>query len=124
MGHCEALPAASLTGRISQIHRAVRCGTCLHRDCLHKENALLARYLFSQNTLVREVFGADYDQLIEGVYGEHPERMYILAAQSLRLGGWVAEAAQAVERASAINANDRLVLQEIKILHNWAERMA
>lgn len=41
VGHCEALPAASPTGRISQIHRAVRCGTCLHRDCLHKENALL-----------------------------------------------------------------------------------
>lgn len=89
----------------------------------HKENALLARYLFSQNALVREVFGADYELLMNSVYGEHPERMYILAAQSLRLGGWVAEAAQAVERASAINGNDRMVLQEKKILHNWAERM-
>ena len=43
--YCEALPAASPTGRISQIHRTVRCGTCLHRDCLHKENALDASVL-------------------------------------------------------------------------------
>lgn len=41
VGHCEALPAASPTGRISQIHRVVRCGTCLHRDCLHPEKITL-----------------------------------------------------------------------------------
>jgi len=90
----------------------------------HRENALLARYLFSQNALVREVFGADYELLVSTIYGEHPERMFILAAQSLRLGGWVAEAAQAVQAASSINATDRLVLQEKKILDNWSERMA
>lgn len=88
-----------------------------------RENALLARYLFSQNELVREVFAEDYELLITSIYGEHPERMYILAAQSLRLGGWVAEAAQAVEGAFAINATDRMVLQEKKILDNWAQRM-
>lgn len=90
----------------------------------HRENALLARYLFSQNALVREVFGSDYALLVDSVYGEHPERMYILAAQSLRLGGWVAEASQAVQSAFAINATDRLVLQEKKILDNWSARMA
>ncbi len=90
----------------------------------HCENALLARYLFSQNALVREVFGEDYALLIGSVYGEHPERMFVLAAQSLRLGGWVAEASLAVQAACDINATDRLVLQEKKILDNWRERMA
>ena len=89
----------------------------------HRENALLARYMFSQNSLVREVFGNDYELLMNSVYGDHPERMYILAAQSLRLGGWVAEASQAVQSAFAINSTDRLVLQEKKILENWSARM-
>jgi hypothetical protein len=89
----------------------------------HKENALLARYLFSQNALVREVFGSDYAHLISTVYGEQPERMFVLAAQSLRLGGWVDEAALAVQGALAINPADRVVLQEKKILDNWTQRM-
>jgi hypothetical protein len=90
----------------------------------HSENALLARYLFSQNALVREVFGQDYEHLVGTIYGEHPERMYILAAQSLRLGGWVDDAALAVQAALGINPTDRLVLQEKKILDNWSQRMA
>lgn len=90
----------------------------------HKENALLARYIFSQNALVREVFGADYQHLMDTVYGERPERMYVLAAQSLRLGGWVDEAALAVQGALGVNPSDRQVLQEKKILDNWAKRMA
>ncbi len=89
----------------------------------HSENALLARYLFSQTQLVREVFGADYANLVATIYGEHPERMFVLAAQSLRLGGWVDEAALAVQGALAINPNERLVLQEKKILDNWTQRM-
>jgi hypothetical protein len=94
-----------------------------HYLARHRENALLARYLFSQNALVREVFGEDYELLISSVYGEHPERMYVLAAQSLRLGGWVSEATQAVQAACDINPADRLVIQEKKILDNWRERM-
>jgi len=72
---------------------------------------------------VREVFGADYEHLVSMIYGEHPERMFVLAAQSLRLGGWVDEAALAVQSAIAINSTDRMVLQEKKILDNWAQRM-
>ena len=90
----------------------------------HKDNALLARYLFSQNALVQEVFGSDYKHLLDTVYGEHPERMFVLAAQSLRLGGWVDEAALAVQGALNISATDRLVLQEKKILDNWSQRMS
>ncbi len=89
----------------------------------HKENALLARYIFSQNALVREVFGADYEHLVGTVYGEHPERMYILAAQSLRLGGWLDEASLAVQGALGITPSDKMVLQEKKILDNWRQRM-
>jgi len=89
----------------------------------HKDNALLARYLFSQNQLVREVFGADYEHLVSTVYGEQPERMFVLASQSLRLGGWVDEAALAVQSALAIHPTDKLVLQEKKFLDNWMQRM-
>ena len=60
----------------------------------HKENALLARYLFSQNALgARGIRQRITSISSPPVYGEHPERMFVLAAQSLRLGGWVDEAA-------------------------------
>lgn len=89
----------------------------------HRENALLARFIFAQNQLVREVFGEEYERLIRGVYGEQPELMYVLAAQSLRLGGWVEEAAQAAEHAFRMNPEDKLVLQEKKIIDAWSDRV-
>jgi len=92
----------------------------LHR---YSENMLLARYIFSQNELVRTVFKDEFDTLIFAIYGSEPERMYILASQSLRLGGWVEEAGQAVERALRQNPTSKMVLQEKKIIDNWADRM-
>jgi hypothetical protein len=92
----------------------------LHR---YSDNVLLARYIFSQNELVRAVFRDEYDTLILAIYGNEPERMFILAAQSLRLGGWVEEAAQAVDQALKQNPASKIVLQEKKIIDNWADRM-
>lgn len=65
----------------------------------HRDNPLLARFLFDRNELVRQVFHEDYDTLITALYADRPERMYHLAAQSLLLGGWEQEAAQAGQRA-------------------------
>jgi hypothetical protein len=65
----------------------------------HRHNALLARFLYDQNNLVRMVFGEEYATLIQALYGQHPEKMYHLAAQSLQLGGWEREAALAEEQA-------------------------
>ncbi|WP_319470729.1 hypothetical protein [uncultured Pseudodesulfovibrio sp.] len=92
----------------------------LHR---YSDNVLLARYIFSQNELVRDVFADDYGGLILAIYGVEPERMYILASQSLRLGGWMEEAAQAVDKALEQNPSSKIVLQEKKIIDNWQSRM-
>ncbi|MGE4551862.1 MAG: hypothetical protein AB7D57_02050 [Desulfovibrionaceae bacterium] len=89
----------------------------------HRENVLLARYIFSQNHLVRLVFGEEYDAFLAGIYGEHPALMYVYAAQSLRHGGWVDQARSAVAEAYALSPENRLVLQEKKIIDNWAVTM-
>ncbi|MCJ2165668.1 MULTISPECIES: hypothetical protein [unclassified Pseudodesulfovibrio] len=92
----------------------------LHR---YSDNVLLARYIFSQNDLVRSVFADEYAGLIFAIYGSEPEQMYILASQSLRMGGWVEEAAQAVARAIAENPTSKMVLQEKKIIDNWSDKI-
>jgi hypothetical protein len=89
----------------------------------YSDNVLLARYIFSQNELVRTVFGDEYDDLVAAIYGEESERMYILASQSLRMGGWMAEASQAVDQAIKKNPASKMVLQEKKIIDNWADRL-
>ncbi len=89
----------------------------------YSDNVLLARYIFSQNELVRSVFKDEYDGLIRAIYGEESERMYVLASQSLRMGGWMDEAAHALEQASQKNPESKIVLQEKKIIDNWAKRI-
>jgi len=89
----------------------------------YSDNVLLARYIFSQNELVRAAFGDDYNSLIFAIYGTEPERMFILASQSLRMGGWMDEASQAVHRALEQNPASKIVLQEKKIIDNWSSRI-
>jgi hypothetical protein len=90
----------------------------------HRDNMLLARLLFEQNGLVRQVFGAGSEALFATVYADEPERMYILASQSLRLGGWMEDAAQAVEEAVKIGAESDFVLHEKEIVDNWKKRLS
>lgn len=85
----------------------------------HRENMLLARYIFSQNRLVRQVFGDEYDGFLTGIYGNHPTLMYVYAAQSLRLGGWTDQARSAIAEAYALSPEDKVVLQEKKMIDNW-----
>jgi len=92
----------------------------LHR---YSDYELLARYIFSENELVRSVFADEYDGLVEAIYGTEPERLYILASQSLRLGGWFDQASVALDRALEVNPSSKMVLQEKKIIDNWARRM-
>lgn len=89
----------------------------------HAENALLARFLFSNNALVRDVFGEGYDDLIRGIYGDAPQRMFVLASQSLRQGGWMEDSHRAISEAVKINPKDKMVLQEEKIIDNWLRRI-
>ncbi|MDY7001786.1 MAG: hypothetical protein SVS15_08400 [Thermodesulfobacteriota bacterium] len=85
----------------------------------HKENPLLARFFFAQGELVREVFGSEYEDLMERVYGDRPELMYLLASRSLREGGWLSESQKAVEEAVKINPVDKVVLREHEIVKAW-----
>jgi hypothetical protein len=89
----------------------------------HRDNTLLARFIFSHEDLVRSAFGSDYGMLMEGVYKDEPERMYVLACRSLRMGGWFAEANRAIEAALQERPDGKLVLQEKKIIDNWASRI-
>ncbi|MFW5722632.1 MAG: hypothetical protein ACOCWT_04975, partial [Desulfohalobiaceae bacterium] len=65
----------------------------------HSDNALLARFLFDQDILVRDVFKGGYDALVEAIYADNPSRLYVLAARSLRQGGWIRDASRAVSLA-------------------------
>jgi len=78
----------------------------------HADNALLARFLFDQNDLVREVFGQGYGVLVTRIYNSRPEHMYLLAGMSLRHGGWLPEAMRALDRAQEISPDSESVRRE------------
>lgn len=89
----------------------------------YSDNVLLARYIFSENKLVREVFKDEYDGLLLALYGTEPERLFLLASQSLRMGGWMEEATVAMQQALQQNPRSKIVLQEKKIIDNWISRI-
>jgi len=80
------------------------------------ENPLLGRFLFEQEILVRKIFGQEFDGLIAAIYGDAPEMMHIMAARSLRQGGWMTHAAQAVTRALELAPDNPRVLREKEIV--------
>jgi len=84
----------------------------------HKNNALLARFLFMQDELVKSIFQDGYQDLVAGIYEDEPELMYILAAQDLRQGGWIADAAKAGRMALKINPDNPAGQKEMKLIEN------
>lgn len=80
----------------------------------HRDNPLLARFLFENQDMVREVFAEEYDRLITGIYGDKPERLYLLAARSLRLGGWLDEARRAAQACLKANPQNPECLEEAR----------
>ncbi len=95
-------------------------GLCLEMFPKHyaryRRNPLLARFIFAQNTLVCAVFKDRYEALVTGIYGDAPEDLCILAAGSLRQGGWLEEAMRAVEEALRLNPNSRLAQMEERMV--------
>lgn len=89
----------------------------------HRSNPLLARLIFEEDDLVRETFGSDFANLMRAIYGQEPETMYIFASRSLRQGGWMEEAARAVEAAERLCASNPLVLQEKEIVDSWQRKL-
>ncbi|WP_457571572.1 hypothetical protein [Desulfovulcanus sp.] len=84
----------------------------------HKDNPLLARFLFARQELVKNVFKTAYNELIQAIYAKTPENLYILAAQSLRSGGWLDEAREAINKAREIAPENKLILQEMQLIDN------
>jgi len=89
----------------------------------HGDNPLLARFFFDQEKLVKKVFKADFEALINAVYSGRPESMYLLAANSLRKGGWFDRAQQAVDRVTSIDPENNRALQEKKIIANRQQQL-
>jgi hypothetical protein len=86
----------------------------------HRESPLLARFFFDQAELVASVFQEDYDALVNQIYGDAPEALYVLAARSLRQGGWLEEARRAAGQALALNpasvgAREEMSLLELRL---------
>ena len=87
------------------------------------ENPLLGRFLFEHETLVRKIFGQAFDSLLTALYGDGPAMMYVMAAQSLRQGGWMTHAATAVRRAWELDPSSPRVLREKEIVDTWAHSL-
>ncbi|MFP4391533.1 MAG: hypothetical protein ACOC43_08535 [Desulfohalobiaceae bacterium] len=83
---------------------------------MHQENALLARFIFTQNDLLRSTFRTAYPRLILAIYGQQQEMLYCLAAKSLRQGGWHNSAANALHQALKVNPKNQMVQQEKRYL--------
>ncbi len=82
----------------------------------YRENALLSRFIFDQNTLVRAVFKDKYQNLLTGIYGDEPERMCVQASASLRAGGWLQEALRAAEEALRMNPESQSAQEELQLV--------
>lgn len=89
----------------------------------HGDNPLLARLLFERNDLVAAVFGEYYSDLLRGLHGDRPERLYVLAAQSLRQGGWMQEAEAAIDQALKLAPNDPAARLEKEKVDSWRKRL-
>ncbi len=86
----------------------------------YANNALLARFIFDKNALVREVFHEHYDELVGTIYGDQPWGLYLLAAQSLRQGGWTKEAVAAIGQAKELKPEDPEILAEERLIYEMA----
>jgi hypothetical protein len=89
----------------------------------HSCNLLLARFVYEHEDLMRRVFGGNYEDFLNHVWGAEREMLYILASRSLRQGGRVNEAMEAVDMAVSLKSNNPRVLQEKEIVGNWKERL-
>ncbi len=88
----------------------------------YRQNALLARFIFAQNTLVRAVFKSRFDSLVQGIYGGEPDLMLVLATKSLRQGGWLREADTAVNEALRVNPANKEAIAERQLVDKLLEQ--
>lgn len=99
---CESM--AREIKRIRYILASSRKLFCLYLE-RHKGNTLLARLIHDNNTLIRDVFAEEYDNLLMVLYDEKPHRLHTFAAFALMDGGRHQEALDAVNMAISISPN-------------------
>ncbi|MBG0777442.1 MAG: hypothetical protein H0S85_13540 [Desulfovibrionaceae bacterium] len=87
----------------------------------HADNELLARFLFERNELVRSVFRDLYDELIDRIYDGRLDILYVLAARSLRRGGWWEDARRALDAALEANPGCPEAQGELALLAEKAQ---
>jgi hypothetical protein len=103
------MPLDSLTAQTREsIHREIRrilhvlnhgLLLCVHYLAAHGSNKHLARFLYSEETLVRSVFGQTWPALIQALYQGDASRMYCLAATAYWEGGRVEKGLALLEKA-------------------------
>ncbi len=101
---------APLVPLVEETEEILRCqlertlGTLGHAGLLlirylgaHDENPYIARFLLEFETLATETFGERMDELLRALYGEQPERRYVLAARACLEGGRLDKAMAALD---------------------------
>lgn len=84
-----AQTAESSSRELSRILHVLSHGLFLltHYLAAESENTRLARWLAIEENLAREVFGELYPALLTALYGDAPQRLYVLAAQDFLEAG-------------------------------------
>lgn len=81
---------------------------------LNADNPLLARLIVDTMPLMQNVFKDDLSPLIAAVYGDPPGQLYMLAARSFRLGGWLDKAEATIQTALDIDPSQSRFRDEKK----------
>lgn len=79
-------------------------------------NRPLARLIYERENLLRPVFGPLYPRLLEAVYGQAPETVFVESAMSLAETGKLGEAAAAARKALEFNPGNGQAEQLLEAL--------
>lgn len=113
-----AQTAESSARELSRILHVLSHGLFLLTRYLADEgnNSHLARWLASEEDLAREVFGAQYQALLDALYRDRPGRLYSLAAQDLLEAGRRRPALDLLSRAHKLGRLDHEGLAQLRAL--------
>lgn len=96
---------AGLKAHINRVRKLM--GLCCEFFCAclagEAANRALARLIYERESLLCQVFGPRYPRLLEAIYGQRPEAVFIESARSLAETGKQREAATAARKALELN---------------------
>lgn len=93
---------------VSRIRRLLAHARMFFHRCYanRPDNRSVARLLNDREDLIRQGFAGEHENLVAAIYGNSPQTLFLLAAESLREGGKFAEARNALDRAEKIAPDD------------------